>query len=200
MRLIVPSGIRRQAGAITRTFLPQRIIVFATEGTAPVGGGDVVEIKSEAYAHLCHRSQARPYPLKPHIFERFRDGYRLFSLRKGDRPVSFAWLAKTPRLYACEVRGTLEAVDPETYWVIDCVTLPEHRGRGYYPELLQSVIGMCEGRQVLIYALDSNRASLRGIAKTPFKEVARVIRSPLGVRVEHTEGGLERVRPAGPPA
>ena len=199
LRTIVPDVVRNRVQAIRRALLPQRIIVLATRASAMVADSGVIELTSDAYSQLLQEPQPRPYPSKPYIAARFRDGYRLLSLWKDGRPVSFAWLVKTPRLYACEVRATLVAVDPETYWVMDCVTLPEHRGHGYYPELLRTVIGMCEGRQVLIYALDSNRASLSGIAKTPFREVAQVIRSPLGVRVKHTQGSRDKVRVGGPP-
>lgn len=55
------------------------------------------------------------------------------------------------------------------YHVIgDCFTLPEYRGRGLYPNMLQKIATDID-KKIVIYVASNNYSSIKGIEKAGFK-------------------------------
>lgn len=101
---------------------------------------------------------------------RFDEGARALIGVEGDTVLFSAWIAST-RLRIDEL-GFLWRLPEGAAAVYDCVTRPEARGRGVYPEALRRLSGLLaeEGtRHLWIYAAPENAASIRGIEKAGFE-------------------------------
>lgn len=125
-----------------------------------------------------HLVDAAEFPWETHPLKEFTGQYRarfsedaraLIGTQDG-RIVFSAWIASA-RLHIDELRFTWDIPDGDAV-AYDCVTMPEARGRGIYPEALRRLSGMLaeEGiRHLWIYAEADNAASLRGIEKADFE-------------------------------
>jgi RimJ/RimL family protein N-acetyltransferase len=125
-----------------------------------------------------HTVCAADFPWETHPLKEFTGQYRA-RLADGARAligtqsggiVFSAWIASA-RLHIDELRFTWTIPDGDAV-VYDCVTMPDARGRGIYPEALRRLSGMLaeEGvRHLWIYADADNAASLRGIKKADFE-------------------------------
>jgi len=72
-------------------------------------------------------------------------------------------------------------LDKSDYQIGPCVTYPQYRGNGYYPEMLQYICQIVGNEKTKFYiSVDSsNQASINGIEKAGFKRVGEVSVSKL---------------------
>jgi ribosomal protein S18 acetylase RimI-like enzyme len=104
------------------------------------------------------------------VLERLNAGRRCFVAVIDDEIASYAWAST-----GCEHVGELERVFilPEgDFYIWDCATTPDHRGRRLYTALLSHVLSQFqeEGvRRVWIGAARANRYSTRGIINAGFR-------------------------------
>lgn len=102
------------------------------------------------------------------IERRFANGHRAYVAWRKEQPAAWGWVA-TRGATIGELSATFAMADDERYlW--NFVTLPEHRGLGIYPRLLQAIVES-ESRSAerfwIGYAPE-NHASGSGIAKAGF--------------------------------
>lgn len=124
---------------------------FATEET-----GDV--------ALLAHLLETRRASIMTHL----RRGHHPYLARMGAIPVAYGWSASG---YASFGDGLVTFQIPAgNRYLYDFVTLPEWRGRGIYPRLLQAILRResAEIERFWIIHQSLNIASQRGIAKAGF--------------------------------
>lgn len=113
-----------------------------------------------------------------------------FAVFHGGRCVSYIWSTRERRQIE-EVRLRADLPNGE-YWLYNAFTVPTHRNRGLYSRLLEhavSVLSDAGGRLAWIDAERGNHASIRGILRAGFAEVARVDRAS-GLLVGETEPHL----------
>jgi GNAT superfamily N-acetyltransferase len=108
------------------------------------------------------------------INKRIQGGNTCYIARLNGVPVAYGWVARS----AADI-GELELalhVDESNRYLWDFQTLPEWRGRGIYPLLLQAILAEegTEGHRFWIIAAPENRASARGIEKAGFTPVAQL--------------------------
>jgi GNAT superfamily N-acetyltransferase len=111
------------------------------------------------------------------IEARIRQGNRAFAARIAAKPAGIGWSA------AGEVGigelGLRFDMPPGNRYLWDFVTLPEWRGRGIYPTLLQAFIRRETGAERFWVGHDlGNIASARGIVKAGFRTVGVVYDVP----------------------
>lgn len=103
---------------------------------------------------------------------RFRAGHCAYVAYVNGEPVHLSWLA-VEQLYIGEIAFLLH-IGPGTFCIYDCTTLEIHRGRGYYPAVLERISQECNTRitgcDIWIYCDPRNKSSMRGIQKAGFTE------------------------------
>jgi GNAT superfamily N-acetyltransferase len=125
----------------------------------------------------------------------------------GDRPylatvagagVGWGWSA-TRHLSIGEL-GIERALPPTDRYLWAFETLPDWRGRGIYPRLLQAILRheAGEGARSWIGHDPGNAASARGIAKAGFGRVGAIHRAPDGGYLLVPSGPLDRARIGAP--
>jgi RimJ/RimL family protein N-acetyltransferase len=100
--------------------------------------------------------------------------HRIYIAFLDDVPVSYGWVA-TLAASIGELELAFPIPDTDRYlW--DFVTLPEWRGRGLYPRLLQAIIAResLEAERFWIIYAPENVASGAGIAKAGFRRVSEL--------------------------
>ncbi len=122
------------------------------------------------------RRAANLIPLPaPDIEERMRLGHIPWLARVDGEPVAWGWNAT--RQFAIGELGIARALPPHTRYLWDFFTLPEWRGRGTYPRLLQAIVASEPTVEQFWVGHDlGNTASARGIAKAGFAEVGLLYR------------------------
>ena len=76
--------------------------------------------------------------------------------------------------YITEI-GYQAVLSDQEGWIYDCHTAPSHRGQSLYPRVLQVItndVRASGGKTVRIDVREDNAASVRGIRKAGFREVA----------------------------
>lgn len=108
------------------------------------------------------------------IATRLQAGNRPYLAFMGDTPVAYGWVATQ--------EGSISdlqlffAISPENCYLYSFLTVPEWRGRGIYPHLLQTIIRQEEQIQRFwIGYLPNNAASGRGIEKAGFHIVSDLV-------------------------
>ncbi|HET8522744.1 MAG TPA: hypothetical protein VFL82_05895 [Thermomicrobiales bacterium] len=99
---------------------------------------------------------------------RLAAGHRIYIAMLDGRPTSYGWVATlSSSIGELDVSFSLPAGDR---YLWDFVTLPEWRGRGLYPRLLQAIMTyeLAEAQRFWIINAPENAASGRGIAKAGF--------------------------------
>ncbi len=126
------------------------------------------EFGFKEYVDYARTQSHRPYALSRGTYERFQQGWRLFALCIANRPVSFGWVFEGDSMYLAEL-GKSAHVASGALWLLDFYTFEAERGNGYYPALLNAISGEFAGAcPIIIYALEFNSASNRGIEKAGF--------------------------------
>lgn len=115
-------------------------------------------------AHLAHAEVRR----------RLDQGHRPYIAWLGEQPTAYGWVA-TQTAEIGELDLTI-SLSPSQRYLWDFATLPEWRGRGIYPHLLQAILAAesAEAERFWIIAAPENRASSAGIAKAGFTSIAHL--------------------------
>lgn len=127
------------------------------------------DLRTESIADPRRAADLIPLP-SPDIEDRMRLGHQPWLTRVGDETVAWGWNAT--RQFTIGELGIARAVPSHTRYLWDFFTLPEWRGRGLYPRLLQAIVAAePEVEQFWVGHDLGNTASARGIAKAGFAEV-----------------------------
>lgn len=128
------------------------------------------------------------------IQTRLQAGHRPYLGYLAGAPVAYGWVAT--RRAAIGELGLDFPIPPSHRYLWDFATLPAWRGRGIYPQLLQTILRN-EMRQAgyfwIIYAPE-NRASGAGIAKAGFSTVGLLSLQPTGRPGLTPQGDEQRAR------
>jgi GNAT superfamily N-acetyltransferase len=110
--------------------------------------------------------------------ERLRDGHHAYFATLHGRPVGYGWAA-TKEASIGEV-GRSFALSRSERYLWDFATLPEYRGRGLYPRLLQAMLRMETTTRAWILHAPENQPSGVGISRAGFRPVGRLAFRPDG--------------------
>jgi hypothetical protein len=109
------------------------------------------------------------------IERRFREGNEVWVARFEDEPVSFGWLGRrTARIG--ELSKEIELLRGDAYlW--NFRTLEPYRGRGYYVQLLRTILyaEIKNSKRIWIISAPENQSSFNGIIKAGFKPVGDIM-------------------------
>ncbi len=111
---------------------------------------------------------------------RFAAGHRVYFAWRSGQPAAWGWVA-THTAEIGELRSTFSVPAGERYlW--NFVTLPEHRGQGIYPRLLDEIVRResAEAERFWIAYAPENHASATGIHRAGFTTVADLSFDALG--------------------
>ena len=104
--------------------------------------------------------------------KRIQDGSYFYALALQDGTVvSTGWLAYQHAFYISEQDYSFDMSPSKVGLLYNFNTDPAHRGKGYYPLLLQAIL--CDAKapeRFIIYTSPDNHASARGICKAGFRE------------------------------
>jgi GNAT superfamily N-acetyltransferase len=105
---------------------------------------------------------------------RLAAGHRPYVAWLDREAVAYGWVA-THTAYVGELELTI-TLPPANCYLWDFATLPQWRGRGIYPRLLQAILAResALSDRFWIIAASENRASSAGIAKAGFTQVAHL--------------------------
>lgn len=81
------------------------------------------------------------------VLPRFERGCRAFAVLDRDGLVAYGWLSTRPE-WIGEVSAQIAPAAHEAY-VWNCVTLPDHRRRGYYRALLEGIVAQARREGLL---------------------------------------------------
>jgi hypothetical protein len=126
------------------------------------------EFGYKEYVDFARAQSIRPYGLSRGTHDRFRQGWRLLAFCIANVPVSFGWVFEGESVYLAEL-GESVHISSGAVWLLDFYTFEAERGKGYYSSLLRAISS--EFRKefpIIIYALESNVPSTRGIEKAGF--------------------------------
>lgn len=105
------------------------------------------------------------------VDERFRDRMGCFVIRRGTGIVASAWVSERPRARIEEIEDTID-IGPDAVYIFDAVTVPDYRGMGLYPHLLDRIARVYDDKTKLVAAARRNVASSRGIERAGFRPLA----------------------------
>jgi hypothetical protein len=160
-----PGLIATRAASLARNAIGyQKMFVYRMRSGAPALAQqhEIVELDSGGAA-----DDAIPWE-RPEIESRLSAGARFFALRNGARLVSFVWVSRGTVFHVDEMRRDLKLDTPLT-WFWDAKTPPEHRGHGYYSELICHLAARLGPSELILFVRAANAASLRGITKAGFQ-------------------------------
>lgn len=141
--------------------------------TAPnLGDLELVHVPAKdtkAYKDCCNKYSIK---LTDKNLQRIAMGSSFWCLVKdGSEMVSYGWLAYKHHFYIGEPDYDFDMDKSDSAILFDFNTNPEHRGHGYYPLLLQSMVAKSTGpKNYVIYTSLDNKSSYRGIEKAGFKK------------------------------
>ena len=108
------------------------------------------------------------------VVARYEDGNALYAAFLAGRPAGYGWLAR--QVGRIDELRLVFALPPGNAYLWDFVTLPEYRGRGVYPRLLQAIIRQEEGISRFWIGYEGhNLASGRGIGKAGFRVIGDLV-------------------------
>ncbi len=94
----------------------------------------------------------------------------LYELLVDQRPVCFGWVARAGARVGI-LHDIQMTVPDRAFYIWDCVTPPEYRGRGYFQSLLKQLVSSRDtGANLALVAVDTrNTASRKALAKAGFQ-------------------------------
>ena len=121
----------------------------------------------DVYKEFCEKYEMN---LREKDLQRLSDGSSFWCLISSeDVVVSTGWLAFKQHFYIGETDYGFDMNKSTTGLLYDFNTKPEHRGNGYYPLLLKSIVSQAkEPENYIIYTAPDNTASDKGIRKAGF--------------------------------
>lgn len=137
---------------------------------------------------------ARLHELDPDEMQRRIDGgNRCYLAFLDGEPVGYGWVAT--EVGRIEEAGLSWPLGPQDRHLWDFVTLPEYRGRGVYPHLLQTILRAEseEAGHFWIGHRGDNLASQRGILKAGFKLHWQFVLTAAGELDHQPQGDMARV-------
>jgi len=111
-----------------------------------------------------------------HVEERLQRGTRCFTASIDGDIAAYGWVSP-----GSELIGELERqihLGPREAYIWDCLTLPNHRGRGLYTGLLRLMVATLSEEgfgRIWIGAALSNRPSIRGFEEAGFRPALGVV-------------------------
>ena len=125
------------------------------------------------------------------VTERFEDGHRAYVAFWKDEPAAFGWVAT--RIAGIGELDFAFSIPVEERYLWNFVTLPEYRGRGIYPRLLQWILDAesFEAEHFWIAYAPENHASGAGITKAGFVTIAQLSFDSMG------QAAVSDVQPGG---
>lgn len=106
---------------------------------------------------------------------RLERGEQFWTAQLDDKIVAYCWATDAP-VEIGEVRRVVRPRKGEIY-LYDAFTFPQYRGQNLYPALLHRILAQ-SGQQgvprALIFVMDDNAASIRGVQKAGFREFQRI--------------------------
>lgn len=137
------------------------------------------EIFRKVMRKLVHVDLLNIYKLPPNASSHLRDVNTCYKLNndciylyKSSDTVHYAHYV-LGGCYISEIDKTI--IIPDSYYIYNCVTKEEFRGKGYYKKALSILIdNLASSNEVYICALNSNSASIATIEKVGFQFVGRV--------------------------
>ncbi len=129
-------------------------------------------LDADAWRIRCHTGQFTDRRLFQARLER---GEQFWVTQLDDKIAAYCWATDAP-VEIGEVRRVIRPRSGEIY-LYDAFTFPEYRGQNLYPALLHRIlVQSCQQGlpRALIFVLDDNVASIRGVQKAGFREFQRV--------------------------
>jgi RimJ/RimL family protein N-acetyltransferase len=99
--------------------------------------------------------------------ERFGMGDKFACLFDSEKILSYGWICNKDRFYISEIEVTVSNIG--TVMLYDFFTPEQLRNRGFYTELLKKIINHYSSEKLAIFALKSNKPSIKAIEKAGFK-------------------------------
>lgn len=120
------------------------------------------------------------FPEKEFFSRLDNSGWQCFVAISNDKIVAYSWVA-TEDCFIREIDYHYKLNSDEIF-IYDCFVCKEYRGRGIYPDIISKIVKFntykyCTRNKVNIVYIgveSSNRASIRGVHKTGFREFNRV--------------------------
>lgn len=106
---------------------------------------------------------------KDTIQKRYLAGYKSYALLENKIPVSFAWTKHSSNHFIGELNKKIEFID-KVNCIIDCLTIPEARGKGYYSTLISYISQKNKQFSTFIYTHNTNIPSQKGIERAGFSK------------------------------
>ena len=109
-----------------------------------------------------------------HRYLRFKKKQILFVLFHKKQAVSLGWMNKGSRWFITEINRTINISN--TTILYDFFTFPKLRNKGYYIKILKLIKNIKIKNFFLIYTLDNNEKSKKGIIKAKFVLIGKMKR------------------------
>lgn len=106
---------------------------------------------------------------------RLERGEQFWTAQLDDKIIAYCWATHAP-VEIGEVRRVVRPRRGEIY-LYDAFTFPAYRGQNLYPAILHRILRHSHQQalqRALIFVLDDNMASIRGVQKAGFREFQRV--------------------------
>lgn len=167
--------VLRKLAVLSRT----REILFFVKRGPELAPTNVVELDRTDLAIL-QEDGALPWASELGEVEWFAQGGRLYAVMVSGQPVSFGWAKIDDHFHIGEICCRVE-VRERLLWIWACFTPAQYRGQNHYPCLLRGIRGLNDAPLSIIYCLNQNGASRRGIGKAGFEEAFTVLWHRFGV-------------------
>jgi GNAT superfamily N-acetyltransferase len=117
---------------------------------------------------------------KTTIQQRRADGHQPYLAYLRQDPVAYGWVASEHA--AIDELDLAFAVPAESRYLWDFLTLPDWRGRGFYPRLLQAIVRRerASVQRLWLAMTADNPAAHRAVVKAGFQVVEALVREPTG--------------------
>jgi hypothetical protein len=106
--------------------------------------------------------------IKKNQFDRFAEGDKFFCLIDGENWLSYGWASRKSVFFVSEIGKPISNFN--TLMFYDFFTNAQNRNKGYYSNLLKIMGRYYSEKQLAIFALKSNKPSLRAIEKVGFQK------------------------------
>lgn len=103
---------------------------------------------------------------------RFEAGHHICILTQGRTIATYGWINAGDSHQIGELNLWM-TLPPNTEILYDFFTLPEFRGKGLYPSLLKNIVNRNRAVKI-IYILEANEGSRRGIEKAGFQVLGKI--------------------------
>lgn len=130
-----------------------------------------IQVRSEAdVSHIAAATQNEP----DEIARRLNQGHRAYIAFQNDTPLGYGWVA-TRQAVLCELDLSFSILSGNQYFW-DFATVPNMRGQGVYPTLLQKILKFerTNAESFWIAHAPENHASERGIRAAGFAPVGKL--------------------------